>query len=433
MASIPGLFRRGGSYYIRIVLPNDHPLRTQYRNGHWVQTLGSCSHREAVLKGTIKRAEVLGGYNQPREAPQRPPAQHTTPVARPRHSLRDVYDRWVTGMPRTADTIAACGRALKLFEEQTGNTDIQLLTKAQGEAFRTWLQTLPTSSKTARDRLIWVRALLRYAAEDLEWLQKNPWDRLDMPFKTTNKRRPWTASELHLFFSQELYTAYKLPKDKKAGADAAYWIPLLGLYAGARLGELAQLRVKDVHESDGIHCLSISDDGEGQSVKTEAGSRIVPIHSELIRLGFLDYVSGVAAKGDGSLWPLLPSREGKPGGYFSQWFGSARKAIGFGKYPDFHCFRHTVRSQLAEKSINEHLIDTLLGHEIVGSTGATVYTHRTQKALRDAIEKIGYPMIALPKLSNTSYIGPWRTPVKAASERISPILPSCTDSQQAFS
>ncbi len=33
MASIPGLFRRGGSYYIRIVLPNDHPLKTQYRNG----------------------------------------------------------------------------------------------------------------------------------------------------------------------------------------------------------------------------------------------------------------------------------------------------------------------------------------------------------------------------------------------------------------
>jgi len=36
--------------------------------------------------------------------------------------------------------------------------------------------------------------------------------------------------------------------------------------------------------------LCITDEGEGQSVKTEAGIRRVPIHSELIRLGFLDYV-----------------------------------------------------------------------------------------------------------------------------------------------
>jgi integrase len=82
---------------------------------------------------------------------------------------------------------------------------------------------------------------LRYATEDLEWLERNPWERLDIPYKTTSKRRPWTEAELNTFFSQDLHTQYKLPRDNKAGADAAYWIPLLGIYTGARIGELAQL------------------------------------------------------------------------------------------------------------------------------------------------------------------------------------------------
>lgn len=397
MPRLTGLFQRGGSYYLRIVLPLNHPLLGQYRNGRWVQTLGPCSHREAVIKGTVKRAEVLGGYKAPRE-PSEAPASRTSPAVKPIY-LREVYTRWVKAMPRTADTIATCDRALKLYEEQTGNPPIQQLTRAQGEAFRTWLQTLPSSSKTARDRLIYARALLRYAAEDLEWIARNPWDGLDMPFKTESKRRPWTDAELKLFFSQELYTAYKLPKDNKAGADAAYWIPLLGLYTGARLGELAQLRVTDVQTNGEIPMLSIADEGDGQSVKTEAGVRLVPIHSELIRLGLLVYVEALSARKEALLWPQLPIREKRPGGYFSQWFGTVRKALGFGPHPDFHCFRHTVRTMLAEAEIQESTIDLLLGHEITGSTGAKVYTHRTNGSLRNAIETLKYPALSLSTCS----------------------------------
>jgi hypothetical protein len=43
MAGLTGLFKRGGSFYLRIVLPNHHPLKGQYTNGHFVQTLGACS------------------------------------------------------------------------------------------------------------------------------------------------------------------------------------------------------------------------------------------------------------------------------------------------------------------------------------------------------------------------------------------------------
>jgi hypothetical protein len=115
MARLTGLFQRGGSYYLRIVLPNDPPLKDKYRNGRYVQTLGHSGYREAVLNGTLKRAEVLAGY----QVPQSQPRGAVTP-AKAVH-LRDVYREWSAAKRRTPDTVAACGRALGLYERHTSN------------------------------------------------------------------------------------------------------------------------------------------------------------------------------------------------------------------------------------------------------------------------------------------------------------------------
>lgn len=55
---VTGLFRRGGSYYLKVVLPQNHPLKHRYRNGRYVVTLGQCSFIEANHTGTVKRAEA---------------------------------------------------------------------------------------------------------------------------------------------------------------------------------------------------------------------------------------------------------------------------------------------------------------------------------------------------------------------------------------
>ncbi len=393
MANLTGLFRRGGSYYIRIVLPLQHPLKHKYRNGRMVQTLGACGHREAVLRGTVKRAEVLSGWSGAVAAPM-PQAIEVTPANLT--TLRDVYGKWAVSKPRSSDSKAACTRSVALFEAFTENTPLVQLSRAQGDTFRTWLQQpeRKTTSKTARDRLNWVKSLLKFAFRDLELLPRNPWEGMEIEFKTTHKRRPWTDGELNTLLSQPLHTAYVLPKDKKAGRAAAYWLPLLALYTGARVGELAQLTVADIVNIGDIPVLSITDEGEYQLVKTSAGIRKVPIHSALVRLGFLDYVANLRCIGVNRLWQDLPSRQGRPGGYFSHWFGIYRHTLGLGRFPDFHCFRHTVRSQLAEAGVPEQVIDCLVGHEVQGSTGAKVYTHRSMKTLKEAIEVLGYGAVA---------------------------------------
>ena len=52
-------------------------------------------------------------------------------------------------------------------------------------------------------------------------------------------------------FDAPLFKAYALPSATKAGADAAYWVPLLAAYAGARPSEPCQLWCDDISEGPG--------------------------------------------------------------------------------------------------------------------------------------------------------------------------------------
>lgn len=218
----------------------------------------------------------------PQEAPKAAPVAPMT--------LRQVFERWKAVKPRKEDSVRACERALALFEDRTGNTPVQSITRAQGDDFRSWLQTLGTSSKTAHDRITWVKSLLTYAKRDLDLIQKQPWEGIDITHRTENARRPWSPEEMEALFSSPLFSSYELPKGPKPGRDAAYWVPLLGLYTGARVGELCQLRVVDVERTAAGLFLRITDEAEGATVKTAAGHRRVPVHPELVRLGFSDYL-----------------------------------------------------------------------------------------------------------------------------------------------
>ncbi|EGD18573.1 hypothetical protein XGA_2792 [Xanthomonas hortorum ATCC 19865] len=81
-------------------------------------------------------------------------------------------------------------------------------------------------------------------------------------------------------------------------SESARWASLIGLYTGARASEVGQLLVKDVFEEDGIPCIRISDEGEHQKVKTEVSLRTVPLHPELIKIGFLKWVDGKRGAGE---------------------------------------------------------------------------------------------------------------------------------------
>lgn len=340
---------------------------------------------------------------EPIETPSAP--TRVTAMAEVPTKLRDILPKWKASKERRPDTIRSAEKALALYEDATGNPPIASLTRAQGVDMRAFLLASGVSAKTARDRFDYIKGFLNFACRELELIPRNPWEGLRIEFETAKPRRPWSGEQLRAMFSLPLFTRYELPTLRQAGVDAGYWIPLLGLFTGARVSELAQLRTGDVEVIDGVPMLRITDTGEGQKVKTAAGRRLVPIHAELVRLGFLEYVQKVrdvssgADKAAASLWPALPLLKGKPGKYFSEWFNEhPRKAVEGMALPDFHSLRHTVRSRLASAGVEEPMIDALIGHEVKGSTGAKVYTFRSTDDMQAAIGRLAYPGLELPRV-----------------------------------
>lgn len=328
------------------------------------------------------------------------------------YRLREVFDLWKASKAAglKTDSIKARERALVFYEDFTGNPPINEISRFQGDEFRAWLIAKGGASKTASERLMYVNSLFAYAHQDLELLSRNPWRGISIDNATETRRYPWTPNQINTFFSQPLFTSYALPKRAaRAGADAAYWIPLLGLFTGARSGEFCQLQVSDIVQEQDIWVIDINETEGGKRVKTDASWRKVPIHSKLIQLGFLDYVEAVRNAGHASLWPHLHLNPEKPSLGFSRWFNECpRKAVGV-EIPDFHSLRHTVRSALSAANVPVTDQDNITGHAVQGSTGEKVYRHVELAKLRQGVEKIVYPSLSLNRVYKPPSISDFST------------------------
>ena len=217
--------------------------------------------------------------------------------------------------------------------------------------------------------------------------------------KESEGREPWTKEELGLIFSDLLWTKRAIPTDKKAGKEAAYWIPLIACYTGARLTEIAQLWTDDIAMEPGKEAFEFRADAQrDQKLKNTGSWRAVPMHSELIRLGFCDYVQSLPK---GELFPHLP-KEGKngAGGQFGKWFGTFKSAKGFtSPAKSFHSFRHLVATELRLAGATDAQADAITGHAGNG-VGRQVYAatiRRKAEQLRHVIELLDFP---------TKYIAP---------------------------
>lgn len=97
-----------------------------------------------------------------------------------------------------------------------------------------------------------------------------------------DQRNPFTAGELKELFGSPLFTGCRAERfcsqrgNETMQTTARFWLPLLGLYTGARLNELCQLSVEDVRQEHDIVFLNITNEGKGQRVKSASGKRRIP-------------------------------------------------------------------------------------------------------------------------------------------------------------
>lgn len=177
-------------------------------------------------------------------------------------------------------------------------------------------------------------------------------------------------------------------KQKAKGSSPDRWlIPLVALLAGMRIEEICQLQKNDVKQIDGIWCFDVYQEGENR-VKTANSERIVPVHPQLIELGFLEYHKSVK---HAQLWPRVKRINGRSSHKWGQWFQTFNKrhVTADGRYV-FHSLRHNFANGLKQQGIQEQVIAELVGHSRGSITMETYGKEYEPRLLFEALQKLDY-------------------------------------------
>lgn len=166
-----------------------------------------------------------------------------------------------------------------------------------------------------------------------------------------DKQRAFTPPELRRLFEGPEMNAFA----NDTAQAHCFWLPLIGLYTGARVNEICQLNPQTdiLRDSDsGSWCFWISKETDAdprikKTVKT-GDARKVPIHNKLIELGFLEYVNRVKSAGARLLFPSWQPINRRASGEAEKWFRQLLRDIGLrdetpkANIFGMHAFRHTL-------------------------------------------------------------------------------------------
>lgn len=315
-----------------------------------------------------------------------------------------LIEKWASGVQPEQNTISRTRMHARRFVEMTGVQTVEEVARQHAIQFIEQLQQAGQTPQNINMHLASLIKLLNYAVR-LDLIKTNEASGLTVKAPSSEKaRRSFDLPALKSIFSSPVYTAGQRPKG--GGGDASYWIPILALFTGARLEELCQLHPDDVmqvayQDESGeatAWVIRITDEGEGQGLKNAGSRRRVPLHPELVRLGFVEYMQQAKAEGRKRIFhKLIPSIDGKEGGNFSKWFGrylrDACKVVD--KRMVFHSFRHLFKEVLREVEIPKEINDALTGHEsgdVGDKYGGDAYPLRP---LMNAIKRYRIPGLSL--------------------------------------
>lgn len=191
----------------------------------------------------------------------------------------------------------------------------------------------------------------------------------------SDERLPYDADDIAAIFSAPLFTGsdgsgYRDRPGSIVTRDHRYWLPILAIWTGARVEELASLRGDEVKVEDGVWFIDLT--GRPlvgpRRVKNASARRAIPLHDKLIDLGILQHVQTLSDP-TGMVFPELSS-DGKASADFTKWWGrwSEKTAKVKGQGIDdpmkvFHSFRHAWKRAARMSAAKEEIHDLISGHK----------------------------------------------------------------------
>jgi integrase len=357
-------------------------------------------------------------------------------------TLSDAFEGWKLARSPTAGTLSEYQRAIDLFIQLHGDLALTAIMKSHARGFREALQKVPRMRKgkllkaplpelsawgrqhpeaqkvspaTVNKQLGAVQAIAGWGnhngvvPDDTPW--SDPFQKMRVE-EEQSERAPFISSELQKIFDDPLFTSHKWPEGAQGAAGV--WLPLLSLFNGARQAELAGLKVSNVQEDDATRApliFIVAERKAGKSLKTKSSERVVPVHPQLVKLGFLKYVAERKRDGaDAWLFPLIAPEHGsaKPqrrcAAWSKWWGGYLRGHVGVRDTAKvFHSFRHGFKDALRKASPDEELRDALTGHRGPKSVGRDygskeMLSRWGVKLLKKAVEKVAYQDLDLTRV-----------------------------------
>jgi len=329
------------------------------------------------------------------------------------------------GLSDISKTIAEYEDCMQRLIRVIGDVPVDQVTKATIHKFRVTLGQLPKGGwkpglavealraqvdhagaptmqlSTIRKKLAFLASIFKFACERLDLIGEDPVSASGVlrDLRTTISKgalhqepqdKGYSQTELVAIFSSPLFKGAWSPKRADYG-QALYWLPLLMAYTGARREEVAQLLVSDVEQDaeSGVWCLAIRP-GDGKSLKTVSSRRRVPLHDDLVTLGFLDYKASVPPSG--RLFPKLkPHKDGLGHAIGKTWDNYLKDAVKLQcAAKPAHGFRHAFKTLCREVGIPKEVHDWLTGH--AASNVGDSYGSAPLSRMAEELKK--YPSIA---------------------------------------
>jgi integrase len=431
MAKIPYLYRRNNIYYFRLRVPAQ--LRASLKVSEIIQSLKTESRAEAIPLALRLAASVTVTFNELKTA-NRACISHAEVIRLAHHDMRIdvasgdsiaakfaldqshstvpllsvVVDDFLRRYdPSNKATLTKLVATLPIFVESIGNKAINQILQADVNTYFEEVQKFPVR----RDSKIFEGMSLKeiIAANTgsciaegtfkstyracvsllIQWATVHYKDQgfPDLSVKGAvyrgiraggvNKQRAMKLDELEKLFLHQQMAQYA--SDSRTAHYC--WLPLIGLYTGARINEICQLNpFTDIvlDNATGISYFHFTDDGEtisgvDKSIKTKSSKRIVPIHSKLLELGFLDYIEKIKQADQKIIFVEWQPRNGKASTNASKWFIRYLAKIGLsdeaegGRLSGFHSFRHTFITWGITNKISG--IFSITGHEVESVDG----------------------------------------------------------------
>lgn len=268
-----------------------------------------------------------------------------------------------------------------LFLELNGDLETAKINKTHATAFVTAVLSLPKNRhkmpeyrrlkisdlmklSIPRDKQLSIttkRNYLRRLSSFLHWLEDHDYSQPNLyaPLKSPSLKKVARASEERAQYTDAELTKLFNSDDYTQGLHRhsfQYWVPLIGLFTGARENEICQLFTSDIRQEEetGIWVFDFNEnepEKTRKSLKRPFHARTFPIHKQLIALGILEFADYQRKRGEQRLFPELPYHDkNKYANKMQRWYNTTyEKKCGLTGRTSFHSLRHTTINYLKKQ------------------------------------------------------------------------------------